>query len=266
MIQMIPSLLLLIAPALADRLDTAMPCLGPYPTALVPIEASTGIPVATVPAVLVNADCSSGTIDVTLTGESGEVQTTTVDVARTDVHWLTELVLAPDTSYVLEATGSDGNAIHSSFSTGAGEPTPLAGKPSVEITGSELGTEGPYATVSLKVSPIADPAGAVWSLARDGDQIAVGVDGPVSLIDSFEGHDGQVCYRADQYHGSPETVAVSVDTCVVLSLPATVTVEKSSCSVLPGEASGALAPLIGAMLVLLGVRRAGRTPQLGGRA
>lgn len=248
---MITLLLLGLAPALAD----VAPCSGPYPTALMPVDGSADVPAATVPAFLVYP-CATGSVQVTLTADTGDVQTTSVDVAATEIYWLPELVLTADTSYVLEATGADGQSLRSAFSTGTGELTPLDGAPSVEIVGSWLGGEGPNATVSLTVLPSPDVAGAVWSLARDGAQIHYGVDGPVSLVDAFEGYDEQeICYRVDQYQGHPSVVESSSETCVVLTKKADPEVAKSGCSVMPTDGSGVgLGALVGALLAWV-VRR-----------
>ncbi len=249
------SLLLLLPPAFAaPAMDTGssqdMACFGPYPTAIIPRDGSTDVSPATVPAVLVNVDCDLGDLTVTLTPDSGPASTMTLSPDHSGVIWLTDLALEPDATYTLTVGATDWGSMSSTFYTGHA-PIAVTGAPSVTVHGSSLAANG-AASVSVEVQLAVDPAGAVYTLSRDREPLRTGVDSG-AVVDSFIGEDDQeVCYTVTQFLGDGSVLGTSPESCVTLGLIDV----KSGCSTAPGAAG--LAPALGALLALLGLRRTTR--------
>lgn len=234
--------------------DTAMPCYGAHPDDLVPRDGASGVSPDAVPAMLGNANCESGPVDVTLTDESGETQTTTVSVEESRVYWLTTLTLAPNTAYTLTASGGE-ETLTSAFRTGGDALPALPGAPTLAITGSTLAADSPLATVSLELTLAGDVDSDAWEVRRGGTLVAAGLGGNASLFDSFGASDGdEICYRATEYGGAPSISAESTDTCVTLSAENSDKVH--GCASAPG--GGPLAALGGLFASLALLRRGAR--------
>ena len=130
-----------------------------------------------------------------------------------------------------------------------------SGAPAIAISGSTLASDGPAASVSLELTLVADPFGAVFTLARDGAPVLSGVNGPTTLVDSFGGSDGQeICYTLTQFNADGSTFATSAEACVTLA--ADIGDKVHGCST-AGVASGAgtAAVGLGALLTLARCRR-----------
>lgn len=241
------SVLLPSVAAAAPMMDTGVACYGPVPDELVPIDGSVGVSPLAIPAMLAYADCGDGEIQVTLTPNAGPATATTVAVADDGIYWLTDLTLSANTAYVLTATDGASNTMVSTFATGDGALPTLSGVPSIAITGSTLAADGPEASVSLELSLVPDPFGAVFTLSRDGSPVLSGVNDPTSVVDSFGGSDGQeVCYSVRQFNADGTPYATSVETCVYLA--ADVGDKVHGCSTSGGAGVGSI--LIGAGLLL----------------
>ncbi len=202
----------------APAMDTASGdvfCYGAYPTDLVPQDGSEDVPPATVPAMLVNADCGASDITVTLTPDAGPATTLVVSPSTTGVYWLSALVLAPDTTYVLTATQVDFGALSSTFRTGS-DGFAVSGAPGLVIDGASLPADSDVASVAVTRTLVPDPAGAIFTLLRDGVAITSGL-GNGSTVDSFYAEDGQeACYAVTQYLGDGSELGTSPEACVTL--------------------------------------------------
>lgn len=221
-------------PALADSTATAMAlyeaCSGPQVTGLVPLDGSVGVSPDAVMYMVVDTECGTGLIGASLTPDGGATQYVYFDVVATGLYRLDGLVLAPDATWTLDA----GQA-WVGFQTGDGPVVALVGTPDLQITGSQLTHK--QATVGLKVTPAEDPFGAPFTLSREGDVIAAGVDAQAVVDDFSSKNHAEWCYTMNQYLGDGS--ALSAD-------EACVTLAHAGCS-----ASGAAPSTIG-LLVGLG--------------
>jgi hypothetical protein len=184
-------------------------CSGPQVTGLVPLDGSVGVSPDAVMYMVADTECGTGVIQVTLTADGSASQTLDVDVIETGLYKLDGLVLEPNRAHTLEA----GQA-WVGFETGDGPVQALDGLPELQITGSQLTHK--QATVSLQVTPADDPFGAPFTLSRDGDVIAAGVDAQAVVDDFSSKNHAEWCYTMNQYLGDGSSLSAD-EACVTLA-------------------------------------------------
>ncbi len=203
-------------------------CTPAHPTLLLPLDGSNNVSPDVLPAVLVDAECGAGDIQLLLTAADGVAVAFTLHAEVSGLQWVPELPLAADTHYTFSAATPDWGEVHSLFSTGNEGLPPLSGSPSLTIAGSEL--LGGHATVSLQIEPVVDPSGAAYRVDRGSVLIGWGVD-PRTMVDAFEGVAGdEICYTLTQFRGDGSEWATSDPACVTLEAEEEETESKSGCS------------------------------------
>lgn len=207
-------------------------CSGPQVTAIVPKDGSVGVSPDAVTYLVADTECGTGVIQVTLTADGSASQTLDVDVIETGLYRLDGLTLEPDSTYNLGA----GHA-WVGFQTGSGPVQALEGTPTVQITGSQLTHK--QATVGLQVTPAEDPFGAPFTLSREGDVIAAGVDAQAVVDDFSSKNHAEWCYTMNQYLGDGSSLSAD-EACVTLA--------HAGCST-SGAAPSTLGLLVGLSLV-----------------
>lgn len=200
-------------PALAEATATAMAlyeaCSGPQITALVPLDGSVGVSPDAVLYMVGDTECGTGVIKLTLTPDGSASQTLDVDVIETGLYRLDGLVLEPESTHVLSVAW-----LLAGFQTGDGPVAALDGTPDLQITGSQLTHK--QATVGLQVTPADDPFGAPFTLSREGDVIAAGVDAQAVVDDFSSKNHAESCYTMNQYLGDGSALT-SDETCVTVA-------------------------------------------------
>lgn len=200
-------------PALADSAAAPMAlyqaCSGPQVTAMVPLDGSVGVSPDAVLYMVVDTECGTGLISAALTPDGGATQYVYFDVVATGLYKLDGLVLTPDATWTLDA----GQA-WVGFQTGSGPVQALEGTPDLQITGSQLTHK--QATVSLQVTPADDPFGAPFTLSREGDVIAAGVDAQATVDDFSSKNHAEWCYTMNQYLADGSSLSAD-EACVTLA-------------------------------------------------
>lgn len=202
--------LALTSTASAD-LGMARPCDGPEPIAVFPADGSSDVSPSSVPAVLVDASCDTGDIDL-VWGVNDVVPVDSVlHVNQTGIQWLTDLDLVADTSYSLQASTST-SGVSTTFLTGSGPLPDVGGTPDLLVTGSQRARG--VTTVSLDVAVAPDSTSGLYEVHRGGPVFTSGI-GDGTVVDSLEAERGdELCYTVTQYLADSTVLGTSDTACV----------------------------------------------------
>lgn len=200
----------LISTAAANSL--ILRCDGPEPIAIAPADGGSDISPDSVPAVLVDASCGSGDIDLVWSVNDIAPVDSVLPVDHTGIQWLTDLDLVADTSYSLQATNHQ--SVSTTFFAGSGPLPDVTGTPDLTITGSQR-AKG-VTTVSINVAVAPDSTSGLYEVRRDGTVFTSGI-GDGTVVDSFEAERGdEVCYTVTQYLADSTVLGTSDQSCVTV--------------------------------------------------
>lgn len=162
---MLPLLLLLAAPALAD----AAPCYV-YAAASVPSAGQADVPVDVQPAILFEG-CGQASYAIALLDADTGTEITRASYTWDGVNRLGELPLptplAADHAYDLVVLDGDFAAETISFTTGSAETQGFAGGPTGEGVEGQVTFNGATLFATLEVAPVVDPDGSSLLLVTD---------------------------------------------------------------------------------------------------
>lgn len=213
-------MLLFIPAAFAIAAEDAAPCYGAWPSFALPADGATDVSPDVVPVVGVDAQCGDGVFAVTLTPDAGDVQTISVPVTDMGLAWLDELVLEPDTAYVLEVVPEEADwaTITNHFTTGDAAVNELSGQPGLEVIASEFFPESGSASISLRATLLdanGDPT--PWELNRGADGVVASgyEDGEMFNAVAAEAGD-EICYTLTQFQADGVEVGTSDEVCVTV--------------------------------------------------
>lgn len=189
-------------------------CDGPVPTAVAPADGGSDVSPDSVPAVLVDASCGAGDIDL-VWGVNDIVPVDSVlHVDQTGIQWLPDLDLVADTSYSLQASTSYYWGASATFFTGSGPLPDVTGAPALTITGSQRARG--VTTVSLNVAVAPDSTSGLYEVRRDGTVFTSGI-GDGTVVDSLEAERGdELCYTVTQYLADSTVLGTSDEACVTV--------------------------------------------------
>lgn len=196
----------------AYTLELRRTCDGPEPTAVAPADGGSDVSPDAVPALLVDANCGTGDIDLVWSVNDIAPVDSVLHVDHHGIQWLPDLDLVADTSYSLQATNHQ--SVSTTFLTGSGPLPDVTGAPALTITGSQRARG--ITTVSLDVAVAPDSTSGLYEVRRDGTVFTSGI-GDGTVVDSLEAERGdELCYTVTQYLADSTVLGTSDKACVTV--------------------------------------------------
>lgn len=203
---------IVLASTAAADMGMARDCWGPEPVGVAPSDGGSDISPDSVPAVLVDASCGLGDVDLVWSVNDIVPVDSVLSVDHTGIQWLTDLDLVADTSYSLQATNYQ--RVTTTFLTGSGPLPDVTGAPALTITGSQRARG--ITTVSVEVAVAPDSTSGLYEVHRGGTVFTSGI-GDGTVVDSLEAERGdELCYTVTQYLADSTVLGTSDEACVTV--------------------------------------------------